>query len=72
MTYITETNVSISAQPSRIAAFFDALTLKMRQRKMYRQTYNELCSMTSRDLTDLGMCRGDIRRISKEAAGLLN
>lgn len=69
MTYFTDTNVS--AQPSRIAAFFDAIAIKMRQRKAYRQTYNELCTMTARDLADLGMSRGDFRRLSKEAAELI-
>lgn len=68
MTYFTDTNAAVSTQPSRIAAFFDALALKMRQRKAYRQTYNELCTMTARDLADLGMSRADFRRISKEAA----
>ena len=52
MTYFTDTNVAVSAQPSRIAAFFDAIALKARQRKAYRQTFNELCTMTSRDLAD--------------------
>lgn len=70
MTYFTDTTVAGSTQPSRIAAFFDAITLRMRQRKAYRQTYNELCTMTSRDLADLGMCRGDFRRLSKEASDL--
>ena len=68
MTYFTYTNAAVSTQPSRIAAFFDAIALKMRQRKAYRQTYNELCTMTARDLADLGMSRADFRRISKEAA----
>jgi uncharacterized protein YjiS (DUF1127 family) len=68
MAYFTDTNVAVSAQPSRIAAFFDAAALKLRQRKVYRQTFNELCTMTSRDLADLGMCRADFRRLSLEAA----
>ncbi|MDC0136238.1 DUF1127 domain-containing protein [Sulfitobacter sp.] len=68
MTYFTDTNAAVSTQPSRIAAFFDALALKMRQRKAYRQSYNELCTMTARDLADLGMSRAEFRRISKEAA----
>ena len=68
MTYFTDTNAAVSTQPSRIAAFIDAIALKMRQRKTYRQTYNELCTMTARDLADLGMSRADFRRISKEAA----
>lgn len=72
MTYFTDANVAVSAQPSRIAAFFDAIALKMRQRKAYRQTYNELCTMTARDLADLGMSRADFRRMSQEAAEMIN
>lgn len=71
MSYLTQTNTAIIAGPSRIAAFFDAIALKLRQRKVYRQTYNELCTMTARDLADLGMCRGDFRRLSREAADMV-
>ena len=66
MAYFTDT--AVTAQPRRIAAFFDAIALKMRQRKAYRTTYNELCTMTQRDMADLGLCRGDFRRLSREAA----
>jgi uncharacterized protein YjiS (DUF1127 family) len=68
MTYFTDTTAGTSTQPSRIAAFFDAVALKLRQRKAYRTTYNELCTMTARDLADLGMSRADFRRLSREAA----
>ncbi len=71
MTYFTDTNTAASAQPSRIAAFFDAIALKMRQRKAYRTTYNELCTMTTRDLADLGMSRADFRRLAREAAEMV-
>ncbi|KEJ89341.1 DUF1127 domain-containing protein [Sulfitobacter donghicola] len=71
MTYFTDTNVSVSAQPSRTAAFFDTIALKMRQRKVYKQTFDELCTMTARDLADLGLCRADFRRLSKEAAEMV-
>lgn len=72
MAYFTGYNVAVSTQPSRIAAFYNAIVLKMRQRKAYRQTYNELCTMTARDLADLGMSRADFRRISREAADMVN
>lgn len=71
MAYFTDTNVAVSAQPSRIAAFFDAIALKMRQRNAYRKTFDELCTMTSRDLADLGMSRTDFRRIAREAADMV-
>ncbi len=71
MTYFTDTRTAATAQPSRIAALFDAIALKMRQRKAYRTTYNELCTMTGRDLADLGMSRADFRRLSREAAEMV-
>jgi uncharacterized protein YjiS (DUF1127 family) len=72
MTYFTDATTGTSARPSRVAAFFDAITLKMRQRKAYRRTMNELCTMTSRDLADLGMSRADFRRLSREAAEMVS
>lgn len=66
MAYFTD--ITASAQPRRIAAFFDAIALKLRKRKVYRKTFNELCTLTERDMADLGMCRADFRRLSHEAA----
>lgn len=66
MAYFTD--ITANAQPRRIAAFFDAISLKMRQRKAYRDTYNELFTLTARDMADLGMCRADFRRLAREAA----
>ncbi|KIN73099.1 hypothetical protein Z949_2281 [Sulfitobacter guttiformis KCTC 32187] len=71
MTYFTDTHAAVSQQPSRIAAFFAAIALKARQRKAYRTTYNELYTLTARDLADLGMSRGDFRRLSREAAEMV-
>lgn len=68
MAYFTDTNAVARSNGSRIAALWNAITLKMRQRKVYRQTYNELFSLTQRDLADLGMSRADFRRIAQEAA----
>jgi len=68
MAYVTNTGAAVAGNPSRTAAFFDAIALKLRQRKAYRQTFNELCTMTARDLADLGMSRADFRRLSREAA----
>jgi len=37
-------------------------------RKTYNITYQELTQLTDRDLADLGMMRGDLSRIAKDAA----
>ncbi len=67
MTFFSDASVRPAA-PSRIAAFFEAVSLKLRQRKAYRSTYYELSDLSNRELADLGMTRCDIRRLSLEAA----
>ncbi|MEQ6248439.1 DUF1127 domain-containing protein [Sulfitobacter sp. HNIBRBA3233] len=68
MAFYSDTHTAGTAKPSRIAAIFDTISLKLRQRRAYRQTFNELCTLHDRDLADLGLSRGDFRRISREAA----
>ena len=36
--------------------------------RKYRETYNELMRLSSRDLQDLGIARADIPRIARDAA----
>jgi uncharacterized protein YjiS (DUF1127 family) len=36
----------------------------------YRRTLNELQALDGRTLRDLGLNRGDLRRVAREAAGL--
>ena len=36
--------------------------------RVYRQTLNELTALTDRDLADLGLHRGEIDRIARDAA----
>jgi len=37
--------------------------------RKYRETYSELMRLTSRELNDLGINRGDITQIAKQSAG---
>ncbi|MGE6740820.1 DUF1127 domain-containing protein [Allorhizobium pseudoryzae] len=37
--------------------------------RKYRQTVTELGRMSDRELTDLGIGRGDIRRVARTAVG---
>lgn len=41
------------------------------QRKVYNQTYDELMSLTSRELNDLGIGPGEIPFIAREAANMV-
>ena len=38
--------------------------------RKYRETYNELMRLSSRQLEDLGIARGDIATIARQNAGL--
>ncbi|WP_278921051.1 MULTISPECIES: DUF1127 domain-containing protein [Pseudophaeobacter] len=49
-------------------AWFDALSTKLARHRLYRQTYNELSSLSGRELADLGLHRSMIRRIAYQAA----
>tara|TARA_R110002020_G_scaffold67179_7_gene176394 strand:+ start:53070 stop:53288 length:219 start_codon:yes stop_codon:yes gene_type:complete len=71
MAYFTDTAVSVSEQPRRGAAILEMISLKLRQRKVYNQTLNELFTLTQRDMSELGLSRGDFRRLSREAADMV-
>ena len=40
------------------------------QRRVYRNTLDELTQLNDRDLADLGLHRADLRRVAREAAGI--
>jgi uncharacterized protein YjiS (DUF1127 family) len=47
---------------------FDVLKSRITTWKRYSRTVNELQALTNRELTDLGIARGDIARVAREAA----
>lgn len=68
MTTVTLTNFASSDFADRLASLKAEIATKLAARKLYRQTYNELQDLTSRDLADLGIHRSNIRAIAFEAA----
>lgn len=46
---------------------FSKIAKRYADYKKYRQTVSELSSLSNRDLADLGISRGDIRRIASES-----
>lgn len=46
----------------------NALTKRLRRWSRYRATVRELSQLTDRDLSDLGIARGEIRFIAKKHA----
>ena len=47
---------------------FDVLKSRITSWKRYSRTVNELQALSNRELTDLGIPRGDIARVAREAA----
>ena len=52
----------------RLDGFRKAFALARAQRRAYRQTYQELESLSDRDLADLGISAAQIPFIAREAA----
>lgn len=40
------------------------------RRRQYNKVLRELSAMSDRELTDINLCRGDIRRVAREAIDL--
>jgi uncharacterized protein YjiS (DUF1127 family) len=62
---------SRSASPSisdRIAAFVKVGRDALERRRVYNQTLFELNGLSDRDLADLGLARGNIADVAREAA----
>ena len=38
---------------------------RLRRNNAYRNTYNQLSRLTDRELADIGIARGDIKRVSR-------
>ncbi len=68
MTYNADTGFAGTTFGERFSAFRAALADKAAKRKVYRTTYNELSTLTDRDLNDLGLSRSMIKGVSLEAA----
>jgi uncharacterized protein YjiS (DUF1127 family) len=53
---------------ARFSTLLETIRLRNEKRKVYRQTFGELSSLSDRDLSDLGLSRGEIRRVAYQAA----
>lgn len=73
MAYFTDTtarNDLTGRVLATLAQWFDAAATRRAKRRVYRATFNELASLTNRDLADLGINRSEIKRLAYEAAYL--
>ncbi len=58
----------IRSTETGLGQIFAALRETLARRKVYRQTLNELKSLSERELNDLGMHRSMLTRVALEAA----
>lgn len=68
MAYVANTQTANAGIVDRIAAFFKTAAERNVQYRIFRQTVNELSALSTRDLADLGIHRGNIKSIAMEAA----
>ncbi len=55
-------------ETSRLQAVVAGLQRRLAAYRLYRQTYDELQSLSDRDLDDIGIARCDIRQIARDTA----
>ncbi|MCT4559622.1 MAG: DUF1127 domain-containing protein [Pelagimonas sp.] len=69
MAFATEiTTAQNSGFAARLNAMVASVRSAMARRKLYRRTLGELGALSNRELADLGLARGEIRRIAYQAA----
>lgn len=68
MAYATDIRTADHGLLDRVSGIFKALAAARAQRKAYREAVNELQSLSSRELADLGISRSEIMFLAREAA----
>jgi uncharacterized protein YjiS (DUF1127 family) len=61
--------VNVTTAPSladRFNAVLSMIATRRKQGRVYRTTFNELSSLSNRELADLGMSRSQIRSVALE------
>ncbi|MGB7318095.1 MAG: DUF1127 domain-containing protein [Planktotalea sp.] len=68
MAFFTETLTNNATFGDKLAAIWQGVKDARMKRAVFNQTLNELSSLSTRELNDLGLSRSMIRRIAYEAA----
>ncbi len=67
MAFITANHTATNSFAERASALFAQVSGILAQRKLYNTTFNELQSLSNRDLADLGIHRSMIKSIALDA-----
>lgn len=57
-----------SRDTSRFGQLIAALRRQLAVHRVYRRTYDELMTLTDRELDDIGVARCDIQRVARDTA----
>lgn len=68
MAYAENSATVAAPKASGLSTIWANLAERVRQYRVYRETYNELSVLSDRELNDLGMSRSMIRRLAIEAS----
>lgn len=68
MAYATDIRTDANSIRERFAALRNDLRTRREQRRIYRNTLNELAALSDRELDDLGLHRSMIRGVAYHAA----
>ena len=68
MAYLTTTTANDSAILSRITTAIDTLALRIKERRLFRETFDGLSALSNRELADLGLDRSELRAVAWDAA----
>ncbi|MCF2904367.1 DUF1127 domain-containing protein [Octadecabacter sp. CECT 8868] len=74
MAHATDTNFSagnaqaVSNARTFASGLVQSIRTKMEQRRVYNTTLNELLSLTTRELNDLGLHKSQLNTVAREAA----
>lgn len=66
MAYASDIRTGNGRFTDRFVALTKDLGARYARYKTYRQTLNELASLSDRDLRDLGLCRAQLRSVAYE------
>ena len=68
MAYASDIRTVHNGLRDRVTAILNAFAEAREQRRIYRQTFNELHALDNRELADLGISAAEIPFIAREAA----
>lgn len=63
MAHALQTNSVLRLPTSFIVKMFATISESFKKRSIKRQTYKQLNQLSDRELSDIGLCRGDFRNI---------